>query len=429
MTTTTRPPLYQRPWSMSRLGPEAGYGLPIPLGLFVFSMIVPADLAFEISELRLEPQRVALLSVAPWVLVWMVAQRRIAAQDLCFLAAGLWAATASLMHLPLDEGVERGGSFFLETAIAYILPSVFLTNAAQIRSLIRALFFVVAVLAPLAAMEAHWGEHVIANWAAAVWEEPEPFKAEERLGLLRARVTFAHQILFGVFCASLLAFFWYEALSRGEQLLRAGVCAIAVFYSLSSAAILLFALQGAMIAAEAATRRVKNRLRWLAGAAVLSWIAIELIVRGGLVGFVTRYLSLNPSTAYYRQLIWAHIIDDIEADPLIGTGGFWTRPAWMVTSIDHVYFTKAIKYGVPVIVFWAIGVFLIARALHRIRAQVGSAHRAVTLAWLFAVAGLAVAGLTVDYFGRSLPFVMFVIGLGAAWARIAAAAPSTRRAL
>ena len=250
---------------------HASNGLPAVLLLFVASMIVPADLAFEIEGLRLDPQRLVLLGAAWGVFAWIHATRDLRPWDKCLILAALWAVAATFLHMPFGAAIERGGSFFLETAIAYLLPSVFLINQAQVRILIKGFFIVVAVLAVLAGMEATIGEHLISNWAAEVMDKPKPFEAEERLGLLRARVSFSHQILFGIFCASLFSFFWFEAASQIGRVIRTIVCGIAVFFSLSSAAYLLFILQIAMICVEAVTRNVKNRLRVFLVSGAIGW--------------------------------------------------------------------------------------------------------------------------------------------------------------
>lgn len=391
---------------------------PWPLALFIASMVVPADFAFELAGLRLDPQRIVLLGFAGGICIWLLRRMDLRAHDLCMIAAGLWAVLACLVHMPLAAAIERGGSYALETTVAYLLPSAFLATAGQMRLLIHSLFLVVAALAVLAGLEIYVGEHVIANAAAELMDKPEPFASEERLGMIRARVSFSHQILFGIFCASLFAFFWYEAATWHGQLLRAVFCFAAVFFSLSSAAILLFMLQAALIAGEWASRRLRHRMRLVLVCLVIGVAAVEMLVNGGLAGFVTRYLSLNPATAYYRQLIWMHITDDIWANPLLGTGGFWTRPGWMIESIDHLYFAKALFYGVPTVALTIAAGVLIGRRLFRRPVQANSLPWKIRMGWLFCVLGLAMAGLTVDYFGRALPFAMFALGLGAAWLRI-----------
>lgn len=408
---------------LSPTRPSAAPVLPLIIVAFIASMIVPADLAFEVYGLRLDPQRLVLLTASTGIMIWILRTRQLHLHDVLMIAAAAWAAMSTFLHMAPGAALERGGSFALETAIAYLLPSAFLTSVGQFRRMIRGFFLIVAVLAVLAGIEAYLAEHIIANWAAETMDKPEPFQAEERLGLLRARVTFSHQILFGTFCASLFGFFWFEATTHAARALRTFVCGTAVFFSLSSAAFLLFVLQVVMIWVEAATRHLKNRVRHGIVLGLASWAAIELVVQGGITGFVTRYLSLNPSTAYYRQLIWQHVTDDISANLLIGTGGAWTRPFWMVTSIDQFYFAKALKYGTVPVILIAIAVVLIGRQLWRLPVAPGTAHWCIRMGWLFCILGLAIAGLTVDYFGRSLPFAMFIIGLGAAWLRIAGPGP------
>jgi len=223
--------------------------LPVVVIAFVASMIVPADLAFEVYSIRLDPQRLVLLAASFGILAWVLRTWDLRTHDLLIIGAAIWAVMSTFIHMAPGAAVERGGSFALETMIAYLLPSAYLSTAVQIRKMIRGFFLIVAVLAVLAGMEAIIAEHVIANWAAEVMDRPEPFMAEERLGLLRARVSFSHQILLGIFCASLFAFFWFEATTHAARGMRTLICGTAVFFSLSSAAFLLFALQAAMIPA------------------------------------------------------------------------------------------------------------------------------------------------------------------------------------
>ncbi|MEM6663617.1 MAG: hypothetical protein AAF666_15730 [Pseudomonadota bacterium] len=390
------------------------------IGSFIFSMIIPSEFAFEIADLRISPQRLVLLAAAVGIAVRLLAARDLRAPDWMVIAGSGCAVMASLQHLALGPAFERGSSFVLETAVAYLLPVAFLTTIGQIRSLVRILFLAVAILAVFAAMEAILAEHFIANFSADLVDGEEPFTADQRLGLLRARATFSHQILFGVFCGSLFALFWWEARTASERWVRSAFCGLGVFCSLSSAAFLLVILQAGLIFGERLSRRLRCRTFTLWACAIAGGLSVEVVVQGGLTGFVTRYLSLNPETAYYRQLIWTHITDDITASPLFGTGGFWTRPAWMITSIDQTYFAKAILYGVPCIALLCLSGLWTARSLlKRIPEGVGPGFRQLRYGWLFCILGIAIAGLTVDYFGRALPFVMFILGVGAALDRIA----------
>jgi len=404
----------------STRSPARAEGLAWPIWLFLASMIVPAEFAFEAAGLNISPQRLVLLVFALGIARWVWRTRAPRRADWLVVAASLWALAATFTHLPPGAALERGGAFVLESAVAYLLPAAFLGSIAQIRLLARGFFAVIVLMAGLAAVEAVEGVHFIANTSAWLIDKPEPFVADTRLGLLRARVSFSHQILFGVFCASLFAILWFEARTVRERALRTAACLTGVVFSLSSAAFLLLAMQIGLIATERTTRFLRDPAMVVGTAIGLVAVAVEIAVNGGLVGFVTRYLSLNAETAYYRQLIWLHVTDDILANPLTGTGGPWSRPAWMVESIDHVFFAKAIAYGIPPIALITAAAVVIGRSLFRHPPSPSDGvFRSLRLGWVFCVLGIAVAGLTVDYFGRALPFVMFIIGLGAALDRVA----------
>lgn len=391
--------------------------LPWPVWLFIASMVIPAQIFVEIEGVRIGPQRLVLLAAAAGIVHWLATRGRPRPHDALIIAAALWGWGASFVTLAPAAAIERGGAFFLEVAVAYLLPSACLATLLQVRLAARAFVPVVAVLAALAALEATSGSHFIANASAELMDAPEPFVADRRLGLLRARATFDHQILFGVFCASLFALFWFEARSPLERVVRTLAVAAGVFFSLSSAAWILLALQAGLIVAERTTRRIEHRVRIALVLSVAIAIVVEIAVRDGLAGFVTRYLALNTDTAYYRQLIWSHVTDDIAGHPLAGTGGAWTRLAWMVESIDQTYFSKAIRYGVPTIALLVLGTLATGLALVRVRGA-DSVFHALRVGWILGVLAIGLAGLTVDYFGRALPYVMFIVGLGAALERV-----------
>ena len=391
--------------------------LPWPIWLFIVSMVVPAGLYFEIEGARIGPQRLVLLLAIVWVGHWLWRERALRLHDILILSAALWGWGASFVTLPAVVAVERGGAFFLEVAVAYLLPSACLLTLLHLRLAVRAFVPVVGILAVLAAFEAVLGQHFIARASAMLMDAPNPFTADQRLGLLRARATFAHQILFGVFCASLFALFWFEARSTVERGVRTAIVATGVFFSLSSAAWILLVLQAGLIVGERVTRPVRHRVPLLLTALVLGAVFLEIAVQGGVMGFVTRYMALNSDTAYYRQLIWSHVTDDILAHPLAGTGGAWTRLAWMVESIDQTYFAKSIRYGIPTMALLALGTLTVGLALAR-KPAAGVWH-ALKIGWVLGVLAIALAGLTVDYFGRALPYVMFLIGLGSALHRAA----------
>ncbi len=395
--------------------------LPWPVWMFIASMVVPAQIYAEIEGIRIGPQRLILLAAAAGIVLWLWCHARLRLHDLLILAAAVWACGASFTNLEPGAAIERGGAFFLETAIAYLLPSACLLTLMHVRLAVRAFVPVVVVLSILAAIEAVMAIHFIANASAELMEQPEPFSADTRLGLLRARATFSHQILFGVFCASLFALFWYEARSPLERAIRTLACAAGVFFSLSSAAWVLFALQILLIVGERATRQLANRSLLAAAAIVFGAVLIEVAVNGGVSGFVTRYMALNSETAYYRQLIWTHVTDDLLAHPLTGTGGHWTRLPWMVESIDQTYFAKAIRYGIPTVALMGLGTLAVGIAVsRRPSSSCDGTFRALRIGWALGVIAIALAGLTVDYFDRALPYVMFLIGLGAALERAGA---------
>jgi hypothetical protein len=391
-------------------------------------MVVPVDLALNLSGVVLSPVRVTMiLLIVPALAVFATRPgQRLFAFDLFFFAFALWTALAMLAKYGPGQGLQAAGQFLLETLGVYVLVQAFVRTPDGFRRAVRTLFILIAILAPLAFIEAAiLKEHFLINIARMLRGAPplDATIAGERLGMQRVTSVFSHPILYGVFCATAFSMVWYASSTFFLRILQGFVVAAAAFFALSSAPLLVLAAQFACIAIERVTRGVPARLSLIMGAAALFVIMLNLFTGRGLFGVMV-LMTFSPDTAFYRRLIWENGIDDVLRAPLIGIDPVnWTRPAWMTPSIDNFYLFQAMQGGAPSVLFLLIALVLVIRRLfRRPDAVIPVALAPLRRGWVYSAFALALCGATVHFFGTAQPYFAFIIALGAALARMEAAA-------
>jgi len=129
--------------------------------------------------------------------------------------------------------------FFLETTIVYMAARACLTSIADIRRLMLLMVAMIAVLGLLSIPEAILKQrflHDAASMITGTWME---IQGDSRFGMLRASSVFSHPILFGLAASALATYAWAFSYGGGRYWRMIGV-GIATFFSLSSAAFLVY---------------------------------------------------------------------------------------------------------------------------------------------------------------------------------------------
>jgi hypothetical protein len=174
------------------------------------------------------------------------------------------------------------------------------------------------------------------------WLRTEHF---ERNGIYRASSVFEHPILLGV--AMAFALILAQTLPWGTRLLISVGCATGLIASISSAP-LLAALMG--FALMGYSKFFRHRRRWtIIILAIGSPLLMFLLVHPNPFSFLSGHLLLDPTSGYYRLLIWQYAGPHVLDNPLFGIGalGNWVRPSWMNASIDSFWLVLALNYGIP----------------------------------------------------------------------------------
>jgi hypothetical protein len=174
-------------------------------------------------------------------------------------------------------------------------------------------------------------------------------RADTRFGLLRAYGPWEHPILAGLHLATLPGVYWKSGIRGWPLWIALAAAALAVFTFSSAAVLGLGLIIGALIY-DAITRRVDG-LTWpaLVFAIVVALLLISVVTNSGVITLLIRYATLDPTTGYFRLLIWQYGTDSVWAHPAFGVGfDRYKRPDWMVTySVDAHWLLLALRFGLP----------------------------------------------------------------------------------
>ncbi|HMP56173.1 MAG TPA: hypothetical protein PKD92_06355 [Novosphingobium sp.] len=332
-----------------------------PIMVVLYATLLPREVRVTLGTFEIYADRIALLIVLPYVLrKLMQGAIRFVLPDVLVLFAGVWMIGSMLAHYGLSPGLERGGSAALDSTVGYFLARISFRSLTDMRRALVLLLPGVTLVGAVIVFESISHISFLRPLAAQIFGPLPLFEGgsaeayrqninEIRLGLYRARGPFEHAIHAGLFMASLVGIYNLAGL-RGYPRLFANLVAPLAFFTVSSAAMLGLALGYGLIAYEFVQRQVRElswRLFILAGTVFI--VVIELASNSGVIGLLSRYLTFDAQTAFYRQLIWDFGSQTALRNPLIGIGyADYERPVWMVSnSVDAHWLLLALRDGIP----------------------------------------------------------------------------------
>lgn len=277
--------------------------------------------------------------------------------DYFILLYCLWAFIALSANHGVGNVLEFSVMFFVETAGAYLIGRVFIRNQDDFYCFVKYLLIAVACAVPFVMVEMLTGNPTIIEFLRKVNPAPEFFKLpptnnyEPRMGLYRSQFTFVHPILFGVFCASLMALALTVrtyAQSTPHKVFWGMIVGIGTFASLSSGALLSAMLQLSLLVFERVTRAIKSRWKLLSITLVVLYFTLDLLSNRSPVELFISVFTFNQATSFNRLLIWEYGSAEVWRHPVFGIGNNdWVRPEWMVPSIDNQWLLQTMRYGIP----------------------------------------------------------------------------------
>jgi O-Antigen ligase len=386
-----------------------------PVFLFLMGLIVPWTI--PVGPLRMSAYRIVLIAmILPSLRLWASGKAgRIRFADIALLSFWFWCALSLIVNNGLGSTIHTIGISFIETMGSYFLARCYIRDADDFYNMVQILFRIVAFLLPFAIIECLTGQNILRDLFSAIMPTLPPPGEPGRWGLSRAYVIFDHEILFGVFCGSMLALshqvLGYKK-TAFQRALRIAIIGATTFSSLSAGAIIVLALQAFLILWNWLFRTVKFRWRILVGFLIVAYLFVGLVANRSALDIVTNFFVFDPMSYWYRKLIWDYGWASVMMHPLFGVGlNDWERPTWMPASIDNFWLLSAISYGLPATVLILTSVFSVL-GLVSLKKGLNERRAAYRMGFVISLVAFTIVLFTVAVWNAAYVFFFFLLGSG-----------------
>ncbi len=387
----------------------------IPLVLVFYSFLfLPPEVEVTVFGVNLPSYRIALLAMLVPGL-WMTMKSKVrgtSASDVAVTIIAFWIMLSFIMIYGFEDGLVRGAGIMIDTALPYLIARACIKSFDDLRYFLILCLPAVVFAGGILALESVSGRLILRPAFASVFGSINSFaggeaigslviKDEYRLGLMRAYGPFPHPILAGAVMIGFLPLYYFSGLRSWPFLLGVGA-ALAGFFGLSSAAFLALTLAfGAM-----AIYHIKPffpTISWwtISGLLVVIGWALHMASQNGIISVISR-LTLTPSTAEYRKLIWEYGSANVVKNPWFGLGyRQWERLDWMGESVDAHFLLLAMRHGLIVPVLLLIAIIYGMVRLGLVIPYLAPKDRAFAIGINICLVIFVVVGQTVNYFGSS----------------------------
>ncbi len=422
-----------RPTGQSRASQWAPFIRIAPMLILLVGLLLPVEVRLNFAGQTLYGYRMAWMLVTPWVVYQLFAGRlHLRFNDILLALTAMWMVLSFMIVMGFAKGSASGFSVALDVLMPYLIARLAIRTHNDFRILLLALAPVALGLAVLMVVEAVTHTRYIRDAARAVFgslsaveygmKMGEAKLSDTRFGLLRATGPFSHPILAGVFFATLLPLYFFSQV-RGWPKVAGILAGIGSVFSLSSAALLGLLMFG-VLAIYDRVRRLVVFLNWpifIVSAGILL-LALHLVSQNGLISVLIRY-TLNPTTGYYRLLIWDYGSRSVANYPWFGIGydQFEGLP-WMLPSVDAVWLALAIRHGLAVPLLLGLSVLVAIVGLAMSASRDRSANGVTNIGIAISLTMFFVLGFTVSFFGGLLIWFTLMLGVGTTLGRVS---PST----
>lgn len=384
------------------------------IALLMIGFVLP--FSFFAGGLRLSPYRLVLLMMfVPSFVFWLSGRGgKMRAIDYFMMIVVFWPPLALIANHGIAQTWQFNGMYVIEAATPFLMARVLIRDLKTFRFFVWFYFAVVLFLLPFAVVEAVTGRPVLLDFFDRFFKVYHITNKELRLGLRRAQSTFPHPILFGLFCSPIFAMAWYSLRSKktGRRQIRYSlVSATAVFFSLSSGALMSVTVQLLLMSWDFVLRQFTQRWKVLLTIAIILYTILELASGRSMFQIMATTLTFDTGNSYTRVLIFRHASDDILANPIFGLGWRdWTRPHWLKPSVDNFWLLQALSYGFPALFGYVAT--LLSLFIPVSKAKISGELADARTGYLIAVFGLSFAVITVHMWDAIFSLYMFLLGAG-----------------
>jgi hypothetical protein len=399
--------------------------VPLPITIFLGSLLLPPELSIEIGSLRLSGYRIVLLVMFLPCLYQLLNNpaTKISVADYLMLFTTVWCLVALLFNHGFIYMVETGGILAVEMLGAYLLARVYICSLDDFVAAAKLFVLLICALLIFAIPETITGKHYLRG--------PIEFFYPKRLGLHRVYGPFDHPILFGVFCALGLSYAYYifadGAINNIKKFGIILLVVIATFLSVSAGPLIALFAQIGLICWEKITRSIPGRWWITAGGLVVVYIVLDIASNRSPIALAISYASFSGQTAYFRLLIFDYGSIEVMNNFMLGIGFHdWTRPSWMPSSVDNFWLLTAMRYGMPCLISMIAAIlYLVIKTAKRKSDSLAMKNAAK--AWAVGLAGLMIVGCTVTFWNSLFVLFFYTLGSGC-WFLESQNRPSSRTA-
>lgn len=408
-----------QPIAKMRVEKKVKFAHVLPALILFYSFFFPPEIDIDIGPLRLGVYRLALFALTPYVAVTILnGTLRLKLVDAIMTVCAGWIILSFSVVYNWRTGLESGGGIAADMLVSYLLGRATIRSFGHVRLLLLGILPGLIVTSGLLAIESLSGKLLIRptlqNIFGGSGDHQTALRYEYRQGLLRGYSVFTHPIHAGVFLSSFISLYLVFFHQKIVKISGIFVGFLSIF-SMSSAAFLGIILNFGLLIYDRMQARISD-IGWgafLIGGGIFLAL-VQLFSSSGLISVVYRYLTLNPSTGYFRTLIWKYASEEAMRNPVFGIGyEEYYRPAWMFTaSIDAHYLFMAVSYGIlPAFLYLFIALYCIYSLSRRsVQAQTtASRNRYVGLAIFMSVILLLM--FTVTFWDVMLAWWNFILGM------------------
>ncbi len=383
------------------------------LAMALFFVVLLLPISFDLAGLRLSPLRLFMLLGALPLMIAVLQGRagRLIITDALVIGYAAWI----VLSLAANHGAARiplGVANASETVSAYFLGRILVRRSEDFRRIFRFGLISLIFLFPFALYELFTGTIVIAKLFDPIFDVIFRGKsAHGRMGLERVYAVFGHPILFGLYCAVMVANF--VVIFEGaiyQRILAVSLAVAMTFMALSSAPLLAVVLQIMMLLWW---RLTKGAWWALAVLTVCAYVIVDLISNRSPLEVLFAYATFNPRSGWMRMAIFEYGSRAALNNPVFGIGiNPFPRPNWVPDSVDNFWLLVAMRHGLPALLILVAGIF--AHFIAILRAQLPDpVLMRYRVGYLVSLVAVLFTLTTVHVWDAAYAFIIFLIGAGA----------------
>ena len=357
---------------------------------------------FVLAGAKFTPGRIAVfLLLVPGLVLLVQERRRLIAADLFACATSIWILIATA-HNAEAGGLNSAFAEALEFFGAYLVGRAYVFGPPALQTFIRALKAIAVVVLMGAIVDILSGRNLVREETANLFPIALYINnAADRLGIVRPASTFDGPIQLGVFFTVVLPIFLYSARNRVNLMLFGGIAFIGCLSTLSSGPLLTSVFVIACFLYDMLMRRYSWRWKALVLFIALPFFGMFMVSKTPFARLID-YLTIDPSSGYYRIQSWRMATSSIAASPLVGYGfgGYGDiNDYFSRASVDSVWLVCSLRFGLPMVFFLFLTILCAFYQFGRNpRTRVTDPYLGqITTGFTSAILAMALAGLTVHF--------------------------------